>query len=384
MYAIALQMLLGDKGKYIGMVIGIAFASLIMSQQPAIFVGLLSRTYSFVADVSLPDIWVMDPGVQYVEEHKPLRSNELGRVRGVTGVAWAVPLYKSFVSAKMPDGRSKTVDMSGLDDGTLVGAPHTIIGARLEDLRKSDAVFVDHEAAHSRLRIVEKDGSTRPLLIGDVIEINDRRAVVKGYVKSTRNFVLQPQVYTTYSRALSYASPNRKQLTYILVKAKEGVDQEKLCKEIEQNTGLKAYQKDTFENVNLDYWMKNTGIPINFGISVLLGFIVGAAVVGQTFYNFVQENIKHYACLKAMGLGQSVLVRMVLLQAFFLGTVGYGIGVGLTSLFGLQVTDSVLAFRFPPYLMSFSATGVLIIVLISALLGIRRVLKVDPAVVFRG
>ncbi len=376
-------MLLGDRGKYIGMVIGIAFASLIMSQQPAIFFGLVSRTYSFVKDISLPDIWVMDPGVQFVEEHKPLRSTELSCIRGIKGVAWAVPLYKSLVRAKMPDGYSKTVDLTGLDDGTLVGAPYKIIGADITDFRRKDAVFVDKEAAHTLLRVNLKDGGTRPLLIGDVLELNDKRALVVGYIKTTRNFVLQPQMYTTYSRAISYDLPDRKQLTYVLVKATAGTDLQALCRDIKQKTGLLALDAESFKDVNLTYWMDNTGIPINFGISVLLGCIVGAAVVGQTFYNLVQENIKHYASLKAMGLSQGVLVRMVLLQALFVGMVGYGIGVGLTSLFGIQFYDSVLAFRMPFWLMLFSAAGVLTIVLLAAFFGLRRVLKVDPSVVFR-
>jgi ABC-type antimicrobial peptide transport system permease subunit len=90
--------------------------------------------------------------------------------------------------------------------------------------------------------------------------------------------------------------------------------------------------------------MDNTGIPLNFGISVLLGFIVGAAIAGQTFYNFIQENLKYYAALKAMGLKNAVLARMVMLQAMVVGLIGYGNGVGLTAIFGMQVHDTVLAF----------------------------------------
>ncbi len=59
MYSIALKMLFGDRGKYIAMIVGITFASLIMTQQPSILVGLLSRTYSFVGDVGLPDIFAV-------------------------------------------------------------------------------------------------------------------------------------------------------------------------------------------------------------------------------------------------------------------------------------------------------------------------------------
>jgi putative ABC transport system permease protein len=48
-------MLFNDKGKYRAMIAGIAFASLIMTQQPAIFVGLMSRTFSFLDDVAILD-----------------------------------------------------------------------------------------------------------------------------------------------------------------------------------------------------------------------------------------------------------------------------------------------------------------------------------------
>ncbi len=384
MYFIALKMLFGDRGKYIAMIVGVTFAALIMTQQPAILVGLLSRTYSFVGDVSEPDIWVMDAGIQFVEESKPLRDVELGKVRGIEGVAWAVPLFKNMVVAKLPDGNTRSVDITGLDDATLVGAPSRILEGKLTDLRLSDAILVSEEAAKTQLQVKNPDGSRRPLLTGDVVEINDKRAVVVGKIKTTRNFVLQPQVYTTYSRAVFYTPATRKHLSYILVKAKEGENLDVLSKRIEDTTGLAAYTREAFEQRNLDYWMKSTGIPINFGISVTLGFLVGAAIVGQTFFTFVNENAKHYAALKSMGVRNGVLARMVVLQALVVGAVGYGIGVGITSIFGMKFNDSILAFRMPPILLVFAGLGVLAIVTISALFAIRKIIKIDPAVVFRG
>lgn len=385
MYIIALKMLLGDKSKYISMIIGIAFSSLIMTQQPAILVGLLSRTYSFIRDISAPDIWVMDNGVQFVEEHKPLRDTDLGRVRGIKEVSWAVPLYKNLMKARMPDGSSKTIDLTGIDDGTFVGAPYRILEqGNLLDLKRADAIFVDYEAAQSRLRVKIGDEQTRPLMIGDILEINDTRAQVVGYIKSTRNFVLQPQLYTTYSRAVKYGQLNRRYLTYVLVKVKKGFDHNDVCRLIREKTGLMAYTSDQFAEVSLNYWMKNTGIPINFGISVLLGFLVGIAVVGQTFFNFIHENMKHYAILKAMGIQRDTLSKMVMVQAGVVGFIGYGIGVGLCALFGMKFNDSVLAFRMPPILLFYSGLGVIFIILMSAIFSIRRVQTVDPAVVFRG
>jgi putative ABC transport system permease protein len=168
------------------------------------------------------------------------------------------------------------------------------------------------------------------------------------------------------------------------VKARSGYDHNEIKKNIKKYTGLAAYSSKEASDITLNYWMKSTGIPINFGISVFLGFIVGAAIVGQTFFNFISENIKQYASLKAMGLKNSVLTKMVILQASVVGFVGYGIGVAFTTIFGIQIYDSVLAFKMSPGILLFAGCGVLLIVILSALIAIRKVIKVDPAIVFRG
>lgn len=383
MYYIALQMLFGDRAKYYAIIAGICFASIIMTQQPSIFLGLLSRTYSFVGDISQPDIWVMDRGVKFAEESKPIRDIELLKVRGINGVKWASPLLKGLIRAKMPDGSQSTIDITGVDDSSLIGAPYSILEGNIELLRGADAVFVDKDAANTKLSIKIDEDNTRPLMVGDVLELNDRRARVVGLFKATRNFVLQPQIFTTYSNGLKFVPKGRKNLGYILVKSKDGIDHKDLTEEIERVTGLMALTKEDFKNKNLDHWMKSTGIAINFGISVLLGFVVGAAVAGQTFYGFVLENLKYYAVLKAMGATNALLIRLVLSQALIVGFIGYGLGVGITALFGLNFLDSILAFRMAPEILLFSAIGVLFIISLAAVIGIRKVIKVDPASVFR-
>jgi putative ABC transport system permease protein len=382
---IALTMLMGDRGKYLGIVMGLTFASLIMTQQPAIFLGLMTRSYSFISDVGLPDIWVMDPKVQFIDDIKPMQDTELYRVRGVAGVGWAVPLYKGLIKARLYDGTFQTCNLIGLDDATLIGGPPMILTGKLEDLRRSDGVIVDVEGANTKLAKVSPDGEKPvPLTIGDTLELNDRRAIVVGIAKTTRTFQSQPVLYTTYNRALLYAPKERKLLSFVLVKAKPGQNVEELTRRIQETTGLAAYTQKQFQTLTYDYFMKNTGIPINFGISVLLGFIVGAAIAGQTFYNFTLENLRQFGVLKAMGASNGVLLRMILLQAMLVGSIGYGIGVGLTALFGFLMRNTILAFKFPWQLLVFSGAGVTLICMFAALLSIRKVIKLEPAVVFKG
>ncbi len=129
--------------------------------------------------------------------------------------------------------------------------------------------------------------------------------------------------------------------------------------------------------------MKYTGIPINFGIAVVLGFIVGTAIAGQTFYQFTTENIRHFGALKAMGAGNGMLLKMILLQAAIVGLIGYGLGVGLTAFIGWRTSGSELAFYMPMPLLLFTAGAITLICILSALLSIRKVMTLEPAIVFK-
>jgi len=380
---IALRMLVGDRAKYLGIIMGLTFASLLMTQQAAIFVGLMSRTFGFLTDTSLPDIWVMDEKVQFVDDVKPLQDTQLFRVRGVEGVEWAVPLYKGLLQARLDNGNFQSCNVIGLDDATLIGGPPIMVKGALADLRRSDGVIVDEVNANDKLAKVLPDGRRVPLQIGDALELNDHRAVVVGICRVTRSFQSQPSVYTTYSRATIFAPRERKLLSFILVKANPGESLAAVCGRIRKATGLTAHTREQFVQLTLDYFMKRTGIPINIATSVLLGFVIGTAIAGQTFYNFTLDNLRYFGTLKAMGAANSRLLLMIVLQALVVGAIGYGLGVGAASLFGAVTQNSEVAFRLPWQILALTAGAVLLICAGSALASIWKVIRLEPAIVFR-
>jgi putative ABC transport system permease protein len=295
-------------------------------------------------------------------------------------------MYKGLLKARLTDGTFQTCNVVGLDDATLIGGPPMMLEGKLDDLRRSDSVIVDIDGARDKLGKPSPipGGKAIPLKIGDNLELNDRRAIVVGIAKVTRTFQSQPVIYTTYSRAKSYAPKERKLLSFVLVKAKKGQDLAELTRSIREKTGLAAYTQTEFITLTYEYFMHNTGIPINFGISVLLGFIVGAAIAGQTFYNFTLENLRQFGVLKAMGTSNWTLLRMILLQAVLVGSIGYGLGVGLTALFGFAMRHTILAFKFPWQLLLFSGAGVSLICIFAAIISILKVIRLEPAIVFKG
>ena len=195
---IALKMLTGNRPKYYAIVFGITFASMLMTQQLSIFVGLMRNTSSQIRDIAGADIWVMDPSVQFVEDIKPLSENDLYRVRSVPGVKWAVRLFKGMATAQLSQGNFKQFSVIGLDDQTFVGAPQQMLLGELGDLRQPDAIILDERGFQFLF-------PGQPLRIGWEVEMNDHRAKVVGICKSSPSFQTYPIAYTLYSRAVFYA-----------------------------------------------------------------------------------------------------------------------------------------------------------------------------------
>jgi putative ABC transport system permease protein len=455
---IALKMLTGDRAKFFGIVLGLTFAALLITQQGSIFCGLMCRTAGQVYDITGADLWVMDQNVRYIDDVKPMLENDLYRVRGVPGVEWAVPLYKGNARAKLnsmglerdPETKAPILDpttgrpvpklyevieqvvLLGLDDASLVGAPppERILVGRLEDLRQPDAVIVDFtrlsklypgedwsqapqrpkvfaEIAYNLRqplgRLVETLGlgpsSPEPSpeqkylrdakafytrFLGREFEMNDHRAVLVGVCEATRTFQSNAVAYTTYSRAKQFVPRERKVLSYVLAKTGDGLTSDEVAQRISRQTGLKARTSNQFIWDTINYYLAYTGIPINFGITAALGFIVGTAIAGQTFYLFTVDNLKQFGALKAMGTTNLRIVGMILIQAAVVGLLGFGLGVGLAALFGENSKGSELAFYTPWQLLPITGAAVLLICMMASVLCVRRVVVLEPVVVFRG
>src|SRR5579883_2520004 len=322
---IALKMLTGNRAKYYAIIFGISFAVMLMSQQAAIFSGLMRNTTSQIRDIAGADIWVMDPSVQFIDDITPLSDNAVYRVRGVPGVDWAVKFYDGKARAQFPEGNFKQFIVLGIDDQSLVVAPRKMLIGSLADLRRPDAVVLDLSGYRYLF-------PGQPLQTGLVFEMNDRRAEIVGICEASPTFQTFPVAYTTYSRAVRYAAQERRSLSFVLAKTDPDVPLEEVCRRIEEQTGLIAMSPGDFAWKTIDYYMTMTGIPVNFGITVLLGFIIGAAIAGQTFYLFTIDNLKQFGALKAMGVTNLRIVGMVLVQAAVVGALGYALGVGLASI----------------------------------------------------
>jgi putative ABC transport system permease protein len=374
---VALKMLFGDRPKYLMLLAGLTFSTMLIVQQGSIFWGLMTWSQSGITNVNAP-VWVTDSNINQVEEIKPLADTTVNVVRSVSGVEWAVPLYKGVQRARLRDGNYEQIALVGIESSTLIGRPGRVLEGNIEELRSPDAVAIDQLG-------VDRLGGPKNIHLGTTFEINDHRVRVVAIVQTQKSFQNFPFVYTTYERALSVTPEERRKLSYVLASPVSGISPEELARRIHEQTGLGAFTADQFGWKTIRWILQNTGIGVNFGTTVLLGFIVGMAISGQTFYLFTVENLPQFGALKAIGASTGMLARMILLQSFTVGSIGYGVGVGLATLFGLIAAGGDrLPFKETWPLLVGVAVALLLICSVSSVISIRKLAKLEPAIVFRG
>lgn len=379
MYMIALRMLFGDRLKYFGLVAGMSFAAMMIAQQASIGVGLARQTGSFIRSMPYVDLWIMDKQVRFSEDILPMSETALMRVRSVEGVEWALPMFKSWLPARLEDGTRLNMIVVGLDDATMMGAPEMVKGD-ITDLRRDAGVIIHDRFAKKNLRLERWD---RDLLVGDRFTINDNDAVVVGTYDSPPSFFWDPMIYTTYSRGLRFAPRMRNLLTFVVVKVKAGEDVAAVQRRIEETTPFEARTPAEFERITMRFILEKTGILVNFGIAVGLGFVIGALVTGQTFFNFTLDNLRHFAALKAMGTGAWMLIKMVSLQVLVAASMSLGIGLGVAAGLGRLIQKTDLAFDMPWQVPVATAAALLAIALLAGGLSLIKVLRLEPGVVFK-
>ena len=376
---VAIRMLTGDRVKFLGLVFGIAFSTLLITQQLTLFVNLIFRGGVAVQEVSTADIWVMDPASRTADVIFPMPITALDRVRAVPGVAYASPMLRSSATIRTPDGDLEGVTVIGVDDSALIGLPRRMAEGERERLMDPNAVFIDDTGARKLF-------GDSPNVVGTELELNDQRAIVKGIVDSVPTFTAQVTLYTRYSNALNYVPGTRNRLSFVLVRSDGSLNAEQLTARITEQTGLKARTSEDFTRDGVNFIVENTGIPINFGITVILGVVVGVAIVGLTLSLFLRDNIKQFGMLKAIGVTNRKIMDMVAAQSFLVILIGYGLGLAMAAAFvglGAANNDAFKGFYMLWEIPLISLGLVLAIVGITSHIAMRGVLGTDPASVFR-
>ena len=396
MTKLALKMLLGDRTKAMGLLIGITFTAFLITFSMGYFAGFMTRGFALISENRTADIWVMDPAVNSTEMTSQFSLSTLQQIKNIPGVAQAEPLLLEDIKVRFANGRFQTFQMIGVDPLTLTGMPHPVAGS-LAQVRTPNRIMVDPGGTFDKLltpiRLQDQwptDGAhldvpMRSLQPGDVVRANDQRLIVAAVSHTIGRFPPRPLLYTTLPNAHLIAPTTQNKTTFILVKVAKGQDPATVAKTINQHTYWKARTTEDFKKDTILWYLINSEDVGDMASMLILAMLVGFGVTGILLFMFIYEHIKQFATLKALGTNNEQLKQMVFVQATTLSLIGLGLGIGLCAITGTSLAFTVgYPFRMAWFAPLIAIIGVLLISYISAWMSIRPLLKMSPGIVFAG
>lgn len=371
---LARRNLLHDKVRLGVTLTGIVFAVVLIVVELGLFVGFTVTTSSII-DKSKVDFWIVSKHTPYIEQGGAFSERKLYQVLATPGVAAADKYIVHWAQWKTPSGAEESVQVVGFNPNTGIGGPWNVVAGNVEDLKTPDAIMLDE-------LYKEKLGVTR---IGELFEITGRRARVVGFTRGIRAFTTTPYVFTSFKNAQDFAQMRQDQTYFILVRAAAGTNLRDLQRQLEERVrDVDVLPTSRFSSMTRIYWMFTTGAGVAVLIAALLGLVVGVVVVAQTIYATTMDHIREFGTLKAMGAPNSYVYRVIMTQAAISAVAGYVLAM-LVSVFIVRASQSGGAAIIMPWQM---AVGIffltLLMCIVAAIVSIKKVTSLDPAMVFKG
>jgi putative ABC transport system permease protein len=364
MVPLARRYLFSDRIRFAISAGGVTFAVLLIVMIQALYQGLSDQA-GRIATAAPSDLWVMQAGTPDPSHGASILPNSvLSDLQEVPGVAAAQPLLGrtmqvgsepfAFVMA-VPEGPFQARTIKAFGPRSLPERGQIILSDLLGKeigADRGDAVFI---------------GASR-------FEVAEVSSLVEGF--SGTAFV------SAQDAAQLFADP--KAFSFALVAVSPEADLEEVVAAIEDRVpGTNALTPQAFADVTRRE-LEEGFLPI---VAVLIGiaFVVGLAVIALTIYTSTVERTRDYGVLKAVGASPGQLFAVVVRQSVVVALVGYALGSVLGLVAGRLIQDAVpefaLLYRWQDFLFVLAAA--LVMSAVAAIVPIRRVARIDPAVVFR-
>jgi putative ABC transport system permease protein len=371
---IALRMLFYDRGKLVITLCGVAFAVTLVFVQVGLFRGLLGNATVTIERASA-DLWVTSRNTPNIDFPNFFPESSVHRVRSVPGVLRADNLFLTYVSMQLPTGAQETVIVYGIDDPAAWNLPWSVIEGSAESIRTGRTMLLD-------------DSATRrfgPFQVGDYRELFGRRLQIMGRTSEALSFTTIPIAFTSVrvGQELQEGLFGGR-ASYILVKLAPGADRAAVAAEMRQRLPYNdVLASDEWAQRTRDYWVVSTGLGMNMALTVFLGILVGVTVVAQTLYAATLDHTREFGTLKAIGATSGHVCGLVAIQAALAGVAGYLLALPVVWALRIGARRVGLEVVISPSLAAMVFVGSLALCLGASLLTFRRIVSIDPALVFR-
>lgn len=371
-----------QKLRLLSAMLGITFAVILICVQlefrEALFVSAVR--YHSAMDYGLV---MISPKTDYLIAANEFPRTRLYQVQGIEGVSAVTPIYSRLGVWRNPvdRGSNRRIFVVAFDPSDI-GFSRVLSPQEHQQIKIPDQVIFDQlsrEEYGPVAEIMQLKKSVRT-------EVNDREITVTSLYAVGTSFGLDGGIITSDLNFLRLFPKQKKSaITVGLIHLDSGQDPEQVQARIRSAIpgDVLVLTPEQFKAVEVKHWNSTTPIGYIFGFGAIIGVVVGLIIVYQILFADVQDHLKEYATLEAIGYSPGYLRVVVLQEACILAVLGFLPGIGLSILLFSQASAAT---RLPLEMSMESALQIFVLTLAmcagSGLLALRKLSGIDPAEVF--
>ena len=379
---LGLHQLWHQKLRMLAATMGITFAVVL------IFVQLEFREALYASAVRYHDgmdydLVMLSPKTDFLLVSQQFPRNRLYQAQGFDEVLSVTPVYMGMAVWRHPTDpkRSRSIFVMGFD-------PIDNGFGRLISEENHRQLRIPYQVLFDRLARPEY-GPIADLMAerGELpTEINDREFTVVDLYSVGTSFGLDGGIITSdLNFRRMFPERSESSIDLGLIRLAPGADtlvmQQRIIDDLPGD--VRVFTREEFAQLEIDHWATTTPIGYVFTFGVIMGLVVGAIIVYQILYADVQDHLKEYATLLAMGYSHRYLNGVVLQEAVVLAVMGFLPGLGIAIVLYRISADAT---QLPMAMSAGAAIAVFVLTLVmcvfSGLLALRKLRAVDPAEVF--
>lgn len=366
MISIALRNLFGEKTRLLISIGGVAFSVMLILIILSLYRGWQIKSTQYIREIET-DIWVTQDGAVDITSSSSIIYPEVAeQIKNIPEVEQAHKFIGRPVQFSIKD-RDVNAYLVGFDTSDPITGPKNVVEG--VSTPKDGEIVIDRVLARNN-----------DLVLGDLIQIFDRTYKIVGIAEGANMFVFQFSFVTIADAQRMFNTGDL--ATYYLLKAKSGKE-EAVIDSVNNIPGMSAFAKDDFVDKNKRF-IDEVFLPI-ITVLVIISIFVGTTVIGLTIYTATVEKSREFGVIKALGASNMQVYRIIFEQSVISGVIGYALGVGLT--YFLLWLIPVYAAAFVTVTLVSDITMVFLISITMSIVAsytpVRRIVKIDPALVFK-
>jgi putative ABC transport system permease protein len=368
-----IRFLVYDKYKMFGILGGILISVFLIGEQLSIYFSMMGGMKG-MAEKHKEKVWVISSSTQNSLQLRPLDVRVVHELASIPGVSAISPFVMGGGSTRYDNGMRTSVNVFGLSGPHYLGAP-TMEGRWDPTILGSDgAVIVD----------ASDKASTGLFEIGGTFLLNDKRVRIAGFSKGNTGFGASNMVTTIErARVLTGTSPNS--ASAVLLEVNENITTKQRVVEAINSTipHIRAMTGEQFGDMTMTFMMKTSNVAMSFKIMVAIALLSGICVVGLMMFSAVNDRIRDYGTIKAIGGSNGLIARLILQQGAIHAIIGFTLALLIVWGFSLFMAGGRMQVKVTWELIGYMAICTVIISAAGCLLGLRKIIKLEPAAIYR-